>query len=239
MKIGKDEKNINYTLKDQKLQKVMEEKDIGVIIDDQLEFESHISEKINKANKMFGLLCRSFNCLDIKSFTCLYKTMVRTHLDYASSVWSPYKIKHIEMIENVQRRCTRQLPYLKDLSYPERLKKLNLPTLAYRRLRGDMIETYKIIKGIYDKESASFLKMWADIAQRDIGRGHDMRLYLQRSIKPVRKNSFGVRIVNIWNNLPENVVNSPNVNIFKNRLDKHWENQEILFNYRAELKINI
>ena len=66
--------------------------------------------------------------------------MVRTHLDYASSVWSPYKIKHIEMIENVQRRCTRQLPYLNDLSHPERLKKLNLPTLAHRRLRGDMIE---------------------------------------------------------------------------------------------------
>ena len=58
--------------------------------------------------------------------------------------WSPQKIKHIEMIENVQRRCTRQLPYLKDLSYPERLKKLKLPTLAYRRIRGDMIETYKI-----------------------------------------------------------------------------------------------
>ena len=55
MKIGKDDKNINYTLKDQNLQKVMEEKDIRVIIDDQLEFESHISEKINKANKMFGL----------------------------------------------------------------------------------------------------------------------------------------------------------------------------------------
>ena len=87
-----------------------------------------------------------------------------------------------------------------------------------------MIETYKVIKGIYDKESASFLKMWTDIAQRDIGRGHGMRLYLQRSIKIFRKNSFGVRIVNIWNNLPENVVNSPNVNTFKNRLDKHWEN---------------
>ena len=62
---------------------------------------------------------------------------------------------------------------------------------------------------------------------------------LNHLIKPVRKNSFGVRIVNIWNNLPENVVNSPNVNTFKNRLDKHWENQEILFNYRAELKINV
>ena len=150
---------------------------------------------------MFGLLRRSFNCLDIKTFTCLYKMMVRTHLDY--------------------------------------VKKLNLPTLAYRRMRGDVIETYKIIKGIHDKESTSFLKMWTDIAQRNIGRGHGMRLYLQRSIKPVRKNSFGVRMVNIWNNLPENVVNSPNVNTFKNRLDKHWDNQEILFNDRVELKLNV
>ena len=237
MTIGKDDLNIKYMLKDQKLQKVKEEKDIGVIIDDQLDFESHISEEINKATKMFGLLRRSFNCLDRKTFTCLYKSMVRTHLDYASSVWSPQKIKHIEMIENVQRRCTRQLPYLKDLSYPERLKKLKLPTLAYRRIRGDMIETYKIIKGVYDNQSTSILKSWSDVAQRDRGRGHNMRLYLQRSLKPVRQNAFGIRIVKIWNSLPEQVVNSPNVNTFKSRLDKHWEDQEILYNYRAEIKI--
>ena len=81
-----------------------------------------------------------------------------------------------------------------------------------------MIETYKIIKGIYGKKSALFLKIWSAIAQSDIGRDHSTRLYLQRSIKPVRMNSFGIRIVNIWNNLL-------NVNTFKNRLDKHWENQ--------------
>ena len=67
-----------------------------------------------------------------------------------------------------------------------------------------------------------------DISQRDRGRGHGIRLYLQRSTKLVRQNSFGVRIVTIWNNLPENVVNSSNVNTFKDRSDKHWENQGIL-----------
>ena len=160
--------------------------------------------------------------------------MVRTHLDYVSSVWAPYKMKHIEIIENVQRRCTRQLPYMKDLSYKERLKKLNLPTLTYRRLRGDMIETFKIVKGFCDRETASFLKMWSDIVQREKGRGHDLRLFMQRSTKLVRQKSFGIRIVSAWNNLPEYVVNSPNVNTFKARLDKHWENQDIIFNYRAE-----
>ena len=174
MTIGKNNDKVSYTLKDQDLQKVKEEKDIGVTIDDELDFESHISEKINKATRTFGMLCRSFNCLDCQTFLSLYKTMVRTHLDYASLVWAPYKMKHIEIIENVQRRCTRQLPYMKDLSYQERLKKLNLPTLAYRRIRGDMIETFKIVKGFYDREAASFLKMWSDIVPREKGRGHDL-----------------------------------------------------------------
>ena len=58
---------------------------MGATIDDHQEFESHISEKINIANKMFGLLQRSFNCLDTKTFTCLYKTMVRAHVIFSGS----------------------------------------------------------------------------------------------------------------------------------------------------------
>ena len=155
MKIGKDNNQFDYKPQNQRLQIVAEEKDIGVIINDQLNFESHMSTKINKATSMFGLIRRSFQCLDKRNFTSLYKTLVRTHLDYASSVWAPYKIKHIEMLENVQRRCTRQLACLKDMSYEQRLRTLKLPSLAYQRLRGDMIEAYKIIKGVYDKEASS------------------------------------------------------------------------------------
>ena len=54
--------------------------------------------------------------------------MVRTQLDYASSVWAPYRKKHIDMIENVQKRATKQIPGMKNLSYEERLRKLELPT---------------------------------------------------------------------------------------------------------------
>ena len=59
------------------------------------------------------------------------------HLEYGNSIWCPYKIRDIEAIEAVQRRATRQLPGMKDLSYEERLRKLKLPTLVYRRARGD------------------------------------------------------------------------------------------------------
>jgi hypothetical protein len=73
-------------------------------------------------------------------------------LEYAVAVWFPYTKKDIELIENVQRRATKEVPSLKQLSYTDRLKKLKMSLLKYHRLRGDMIETFKIINGIYDKE---------------------------------------------------------------------------------------
>ena len=76
--------------------------------------------------------------------------MVRSKLEYAQAVWSPYKLKHIDAIEAVQRRATKILPCLCKYSYAERLRKLKIPTLVYRRARrrGDMIETYKMVHGI-------------------------------------------------------------------------------------------
>ena len=83
--------------------------------------------------------------MDFETFrplSCLYKSLVRTHLDFASSVWSPFKIKHIEQIESVQRRAIKQLTGMKN--NPKRLRKLKLPTLNYRRLLGDTIEVGNI-----------------------------------------------------------------------------------------------
>ena len=218
------------------LDKTEKEKDIGVIFDSKFTFENHISEKVKKANSMAGVIRRAYKYLTPKTFVPLYKALVRCHLEYAASVWSPYRAKYVDMIESVQRRATKYLPGFKDLTYDERLKKLNLPTLAYRRLRGDMIETYKIIKEIYDKGVAPTLILSKDVAVRST-RGHQFRLYKVRANKQIRANSFSYRIVNPWNSLPENVVNAPSLNAFKNRLDKYWKNQDILYDYKATLNL--
>ena len=156
------------------------QKDLGVTFDSKLTFDQHISQVVNKATKMTKIIRRTFQFLDKHTFLPLYKTMVRSHLDYAMAVWHPYKIKHKIALENIQRRATKELPGMRDLSYIERLKLLKLPTLAYRRLRGDMIEVYKIIHNIYDHESVPHLLKNNEISQRTGNRGHSLKLFTQK-----------------------------------------------------------
>ena len=103
---------------------------------------------------------KTFDCLDKEIFLYIYKGLVRPHLEYASSVWAPHLIKHIEAIEAVQRRATKLVPGMANLPYDERLKKLKLPTLAYRRCRGDLIQVFKLMnKDVgYDNTLPEFLK---------------------------------------------------------------------------------
>jgi len=120
-------------------------KDLGVVIDEKLTFRDHMHDKINTAYAMLGIIKRNFNYLTISSFALLYKSMVRSHLDYCSSVWVPYKKGDIELLEKVQKRATKLIPAIKTMPNTERLKACKLPTLHYRHTRGDMIEMYEIL----------------------------------------------------------------------------------------------
>ena len=86
---NKELENRTYNMDDVILRNVKQEKDIGVIVDDQLKFEDHMYEKIKKANNMMGLIRRSFIHLDEEMFLKLYKALVRPHLEYANVIWHP------------------------------------------------------------------------------------------------------------------------------------------------------
>ena len=103
-----------------------------------------------------ALISRSFTYMNQHNFIFLFKCFVRLQLEYANVIWSPILKKDIQLIENVQQRATTYIPLINHFSYQERLEKLNLPTLKYRRFRGDTIQTYKILHGMYDIDSTHF-----------------------------------------------------------------------------------
>ena len=222
----------NYKLRDATLQDLNCEKDLGVQIDNSLTFSKHINEKVNKANSMMGVVRRAFRHLNIKTFNTLYKGIVRPHLEYAVPIWNPHLKKDIIKIEKVQRRATKQIPELKNMSYKERLTTLKLPTLVYRRMRGDMIEVFKILTSKYDPVvSSDLLPLHSDAVNRNRTRGHPLKLKNRTFRIDICKYSFSRRVSDMWNNLPRVVVTAPSINVFENRLDRYWSKLDIKFDF--------
>ena len=119
----------SYTYTFHPLKKVESEKDLGVTVDDKLNFKLHISQKIAKANSMIYLIKHYFKFLDAEMLKLLYKSLIRPHLEYCSPVWSPIPKTEIRRIEGVQRRATKLVPELANLPYSDRPRMLELPTL--------------------------------------------------------------------------------------------------------------
>lgn len=212
-----------YTMSNTVIEKSEEEKDLGIIIDSKLQFQQHINAQVKKANQKVGIINRTFKYMDKDMFLTLYKSLVRPHLEYGSTVWAVINKKEAILIENVQRRATRLIREIQHLSYGDRLKYLGLPSLQYRRLRADMVETYKIFNDI-DKVDKSIFPV-----RESRTRGHKHKIFKKHSRTNRRKYSFSQRVVDHWNALPTDIVEAKSVNIFKSVLNAHWKNFPIKF----------
>ena len=105
------------------------EKDLGILVDDQLKFTQQVQQAVSKTNRLLGVIRRTYQYLDRTTFLHLYKGLVRPTLEYGVVVWSPQYQHDIDALEAVQRRATRMVPVLRHLDYESRLKAFNLPTL--------------------------------------------------------------------------------------------------------------
>ena len=190
--------------------------------------------KVNKANQLVGMLRRTFVYLDKNTFKQLFVSIVRPHLEYGAPIWNPHSKKLITLVENVQRRATKLLPGMENLSYKERLKSLDLPTLQYRRYRGDMIEVYKLTHELYDERITQGLLSYRSADSYNL-RGHNYVIRGEKCKKDLKKFSFKNRIINQWNNLPAKLVNASTLNMFKNGLDKIWKHEDVMYNIDIDL----
>ena len=225
-KNGKHEYHMKTDGNNVKIGQLSCEKDIGVKFDENLKFDKHIADIVGKANQRLGLIRRSFEFMDKKMFLLLYKALVRPILEYATVIWSPWLKKDIVAIEGVQRRATKLVKDIKDLSYEERLRELGLPTLIYRRERADMVQMFKIMKE-FDQVHLNTLQMNKSAKTK----GHEMKIGKRHLNYKSIMNSFVPRSTNKWNSLPEACVNSTTVNSFKNNLNVAWKHNSNKFKY--------
>ena len=149
----------------------------------------------------------------------LFATLVRPHLEYGNVLWHLRFKLDADKVERVQRRATRLLPGLSNLTYEQRLEVLKLHSLFYRRRRGDMITVYKLLNGLLGISEDKFFTR----AIHSATRGHNFKLHtlISRLDVMVRSKFFSQRVVADWNSLPSEVVNATSIDSFKKRLDEH------------------
>lgn len=206
-----------YKMGNNTLKSVTNERDLGVIIDSTLKFSEHCNKIVKEANSSLGLIKRTIKSRNKDVIFRLYKSLVRPKLDYCAQVYHPYLKRDIVNIEKVQHRATKLINECRNLNYEKRLESLEIISLEERRVRGDLIEVYKIVKGIDKLQFSDFFEF-----NNNGLRGHKYKLAKKRNRLDIRQNFFSQRIVDVWNELPEKVVESESLNTFKNRLDDEW-----------------
>ena len=209
---------IIYELNGNKLETSKLEKDLGVWISDDLKPAHHIGQVTAKANKILGLIKRNFT-YSLQMKRCVRHYTV-PHLEYAVQSWMPYyqKDRPIVKVEKIQR-ATKLVPELKELPYEEQYKRLGLTSLERMRLREDLTETFRILHGHENIDNGLYFEI-SEVATRP----NSCKLKKREHWRMLtRANSFCIRVVSEWNALPEEIVMAPNVSTFKQRLDKHWE----------------
>jgi len=216
MHIGRHNVEHKYFMDSNQLAKTELEKDLGVFVSKDLKWDDHINYMINKANRVLGLIKNSFSHLDTNSTKLLFTSLVRPHLEYGASIWNPTSVCKSKQIESVQRRATKITP-LKGLTYQERLFVLNLPTLENRRLRGDLIEFFKIMK---DKSNLHWHNPPRFMNSGRESKFHSLRIERQLTkVGSLRYNFLPNRVANKWNSLSQSAVDVNDLNQFKKAVD--------------------
>ena len=212
-----------YELLSTGLEHVLEEKDLGIIIDSELTFEAHIEAKLGTANQMLGLIRRSLTCCTAEIVIPLYKAFVRQHLEFGVAVWGGFiKRRQLHAIERVQMRVTKIVESVRGMPYEERLRKLKLPTMTYRRARGLIM----------------MMEVWKHINSYDTAVIPPTFQFTRSARYPLQLKRFNSKFFYhlapaLWNDLPLAVRETECRNTFKNRLDKHWRGHPMRLDYKA------
>lgn len=212
----KDQNRHTYAIHGTDLKPVESAKYLGVEISSDLSFDRHIDSITRKGMKTLGFLRRNLpgrSCSkEIK--TACYNTLVRPIVEYASCVWDPHTSKAISKAESVQRSAARYVMnnYSRRSSVTSMINELQWKTLQHRRAVSKVAMMYRITNHLIDIPDDQLVPLNTPT------RGHSKRFLIPRSRTSLMKDTFFPNTIRLWNGLPENVVSSPSIDIFKTRV---------------------
>ena len=200
----------NYTIGDAPLNRVQEMEDLGIIVASNLKWGTHINKFCKKARKQLGLITRTLSFqapILAKRTACI--AMIRSIIEYGSSVWSPKSKAHLKEVERIQRKmtnyilCNPRYDSPNHIDYKTRLISLNLLPTAFRR---EIIDITLLLKSIHNKTNLD-LHDYIHFCDRDAGPrtrslDHQTRLVINKTRLISTSNFFPYRICRIWNKLP-------------------------------------
>ena len=194
-------------------------KDLGVHLSPDLRWATQVSEAVQSANKMANWVISVFTDRSKVVMLTLFKTMVRSRLEYSCPVWNPSLMADIKKLESSQRAFTRHISGCYGLSYWQRLKFLDLMSLQRRRERYTIMHVWKIIKGLAPNdiniESYEHIRLGVRCRVPPLPRR------APAYAKSIYDSSFAVTGPKLWNILPRSVTCAPSLESFKSRLTSH------------------
>ncbi len=216
--LGNKNPHHQYVSGDIALQSVSNMKDLGVHITSDLKSNFHCQKIFTSANQISSLILKTFENKSPNFLFKLFQVYVRPKLEYASPVWSPWLQNDINLVEKIQRKFTKSIPSLSELSYDERLDRLSAHSLKTRRQILDLIFLYKILNNLTELDPNELFVQDTE----GITRGHSCKLHVKRVNREPYKNFFVNRVVPLWNQLPEAIVASSSLSIFRSKIRAYF-----------------
>ena len=214
MHLGRSNPGLPYSINGTEIKAVTTEKDIGFWVTSDLSTSTHVHKARAKALGEIARIKRNFSYIDKKAFCLLYNQRVRPHLDFGMTACPPDSAAESKLLERVQAKATALVIGMRGLNSEERRRKLGLMTLEERRERGDLIEVFKILKGLTKIDPKEFWEV------REARNGARLVKELASNGRRQRQAFFSYRVVQKWNLLPVELKTAPSLAVFKNRLDE-------------------